>query len=104
MTDGLRTWRLQARPEPGAAIPATPLGLHRKAYLDYEGPLSGNRGTVKQWDAGLFDWHLDDANRVVVRLEGRLLCGAASLERTPAGDWHFVLSLVPTSKTGEGPS
>ena len=40
----LRTWRLLAEPTAGGPIAAEPLGDHRIAYLDYEGPLSGDRG------------------------------------------------------------
>jgi len=28
---------------------------HRAMYLDYEGPISGNRGTVRRVDAGSWD-------------------------------------------------
>lgn len=47
----LRTWRLPAPPrdEPAAA---TALGDHRLMYLDYEGPVSGDRGVVRRWDTG----------------------------------------------------
>ncbi len=29
-----------------------PLPPHRKAYLNYKGPVSGGRGTVTRWDRG----------------------------------------------------
>src|SRR4051794_31329065 len=51
----LRTWRLAQPPlTPGQRIAATALGDHRPMYLDYEGPVSGDRGTVKRWDAGTY--------------------------------------------------
>ena len=28
---------------------------HRLAYLDYEGPISGDRGSVTRWDRGTYD-------------------------------------------------
>src|SRR5204862_462785 len=47
----LRTWRLAKAPDAtGIRIAAQPLGDHRALYLDYEGPLSGARGTVTRWD------------------------------------------------------
>lgn len=46
------TWRLLARPEPGRPIPAERLPDHRLLYLDYEGPVSGNRGQVKRVHSG----------------------------------------------------
>ena len=44
----LKTWRLQDEPLPGRKFetPAEPLPDHRIAYLDYEGPVSNNRGIV----------------------------------------------------------
>ncbi|MCS7047501.1 MAG: hypothetical protein NZO58_14185, partial [Gemmataceae bacterium] len=51
--DVLRTWRLPAPPSIGK-IAAQALADHRRAYLDYEGPVSGNRGTVRRWDAGTY--------------------------------------------------
>src|SRR5207302_8586838 len=69
--DVLRTWRLHAQPEPGRVVRAESLGDHRKAYLDYEGPVSRNRGTVKRWDAGTFDWQDDSTDRLVIRLAGQ---------------------------------
>lgn len=87
----LRTWRLAAPPAVGPVIPATALGDHRLLYLDYEGPVSGNRGCVKRWDAGLFQWQEEGPNRLVVRLEGQRVRGSAVLERTAAGEWWFLL-------------
>jgi hypothetical protein len=94
--DVLRTWRLRAKPQasPPLAVlqvSAELLGDHRKAYLDYEGPVSGNRGHVKRWDAGTFAWETDTADRVVVRLQGQRCAGTAILERNPAGEWQFLL-------------
>src|ERR1700755_874015 len=58
--DVLRTWRLQAPPPPGCRLSAEPLAPHRKLYLDYEGPVSGNRGQVKRFDGGTFTWLADE--------------------------------------------
>ncbi len=88
--DFLRTWRLCAKPQVAAVVAAESLGDHRKAYLDYEGPVSGNRGSVKRWDAGTFHWEVDTPERVVVRLQGERCAGSAVLERTEAGNWKFT--------------
>jgi len=50
----LATWRL---PRPLERIDAAPvaavrIGMHRRAYLDYEGPLAGGRGSVRAVDRG----------------------------------------------------
>jgi hypothetical protein len=66
----MRTWRLAAPLTPEADIAASPIGDHRLHYLDYEGPISGNRGSVVRLDSGTFDWQRNDAEVVVVRLAG----------------------------------
>lgn len=50
----LATWKFAAPPENAARIPSvgTRIGDHRRAYLDYEGPVSGNRGRVARHDQG----------------------------------------------------
>jgi hypothetical protein len=48
----LRAWRLLSEPAAGACCLAEPLPDHRPLYLDYEGPVSGDRGTVARWDWG----------------------------------------------------
>jgi hypothetical protein len=94
--DTLRTWRLLELPALDRAIPAEPLGNHRKMYLDYEGRVSGERGTVKRCDSGIFEWERDEPERVVVRVEGQRLGGTASLVRDSSGRWSFLLT-VPSA-------
>ena len=89
---GLRTWRLATPPEPGQVIAATPLGEHRRLYLDYEGPLSGDRGRVVRWDAGTFRWLTDTGDRIVVQLQEGRVHGTVLLERTGTADWTFRLA------------
>jgi hypothetical protein len=84
----LRTWRLAAPPQPAAPVEATPLGDHRPIYLDYEGPVSGGRGTVTRWDSGTYDWIEERPERLEVRLEGIRLRGRLLLERTGATSWR----------------
>jgi len=56
--DILLTWQLLRDPMDPASypIPARRIGDHRKAYLDYEGPLTGNRGTVRRVDGGTVEF------------------------------------------------
>lgn len=49
--DILKTWRLDRPPEDNPSQ-VEPIGDHRKAYLDYEGPVSGDRGRVTIHAAG----------------------------------------------------
>ena len=44
----LKSWRLLQPITPGVWIDAEPLPDHRAHYLDYEGPVSGGRGSVKR--------------------------------------------------------
>jgi hypothetical protein len=85
----LRTWRLAAPPQPGDPICAEPAFDHRPLYLDYEGAVSNNRGTVRRWDGGLFSWVSDESDRVVVRLAGERCRGRAVLERHRDGTWSL---------------
>jgi hypothetical protein len=84
----LRTWRLALMPALGEVIAATPLGEHRLAYLDYEGPLNGNRGAVKRWDQGDYEAIRLSDEFVEVRLRGRRLSGKVILEQR-GPDWQF---------------
>jgi len=77
--NSLRTWRLLAPPDSEKPILAEPLPDHRLAYLDYEGPVSGGRGSVRQWDAGEFEWIRDSEHRCTFSLAGRRLTGKAEL-------------------------
>jgi hypothetical protein len=92
--ESLKTWRLAAPPGPGAGkIAATAIGDHRRAYLDYEGPVSGGRGTVRRWDLGSFEILSEPeeaGRRWVVRLEGQHFRGKVALERVPSGEWELV--------------
>lgn len=84
----LRTFRLVAPPNTPGEIAAEPLPDHRTAYLDYEGPVSGNRGHVERWDRGEYTIREETADRLEVELRGGQLQGIATLER--AGDaWRF---------------
>ena len=77
--DVLRTWRLLAEPVMGAEIAAEPLADHRAAYLDYEGPVTGNRGTVQRWDSGEYELTQDSPRRISFQLTGRKFTGTAVL-------------------------
>jgi hypothetical protein len=76
----LKTWRLSAPPEPEIVMQATPLGDHRRDYLDYEGPLTGNRGQVKRWDGGTFEWLERSEDKLTMELVGQRLSGRTILQ------------------------
>jgi hypothetical protein len=84
----LKAWRLLAEPGPGRAVPAEPNYDHRLLYLDYEGPLTGDRGRVRRWDAGTFEGEL--ADEWEVRLTGEWLRCRARMTRTADG-WELQI-------------
>jgi hypothetical protein len=78
-------------PEP---IKAEQLPDHRKAYLEYEGPVSGNRGTVSRWEEGEFNFLQKSPNEMVVRLHGQQLHGTIKLVRESAGSNSWQLEFL----------
>lgn len=81
----LRAWRLLTEPGPGLNVPAEPNADHRLCYLDYEGPVFGNRGTVYRWDCGTFSGDVGRPDGWVVVLAGSRLRGIARMSRTTSG-------------------
>lgn len=93
----LRTWRLLDEPGPGRCIAAEPLPDHRKAYLDYEGPVSGNRGRVARWDTGEFTWTASSDDALSLRLHGERFSGRVVIEST--GLEHAMVTYHPDEGT-----
>lgn len=98
---GLRTWRLLARPDESREVRAEPLPDHRLHYLDYEGPLSGDRGTVKRWDFGNYSEFETSESQCRCRLQGNKLQGRIELQApAPDGDWVLRYSPVSSDRSG----
>ena len=92
----LLTWELSSwPPTTNGSQWATRLPDHRLAYLDYEGPISGNRGAVVRVDEGVYEMakvpeedacedkviatlHGDHFNGTIVIESGQLTVTAAS--------------------------
>jgi hypothetical protein len=87
----LRTWRLAAPPSARARVAAEPLADHRLVYLDYEGPVSGNRGTVRRWDAGTYSGLTSRGELLEFELTGLIVRGRCQIARDAAGRWQFAL-------------
>jgi hypothetical protein len=86
----LKTWRLAQMPsQPGETIAALRIGDHRLAYLDYEGPVSGNRGRVMQREKGVYELMEGSlaGDRLMLRLEGNQLRGEMILNRVEDQSW-----------------
>lgn len=73
----------------GVGIAAKQLQDHRLAYLDYEGPVSGDRGCVQRVDRGLWLPLEQTPSRWTFRLNGSLLIGRFELkaEDESPGQW-----------------
>jgi hypothetical protein len=95
----LLTWSLFELPGPGGlAAFATRLDDHRMAYLEYEGPLSGERGSVSRVDAGEFEWVERTAQTLVVSFAGRQLIGKLTAQLIGGASWRLSFDAA-----GEGP-
>ncbi len=91
----LWTWRLDAAPHPGAAQPALRIFDHRTMYLDYEGPVSAGRGTVRRREGGTFDWVEQGDHQVVARLHGQSLRGRLTLRLEDGDRWLLEFDPEP---------
>jgi len=81
----LATWRANEWPiTPTTEF--TPLRPHRRAYLDYEGAISGDRGTVHRLHTGNHVVESDSPEHLIVKLEAgqRLLLPKADRQRAGA--------------------
>jgi len=99
----LRTWALAKLPRDWAAlatgaiaasddnlVAAEALGDHRLAYLDYEGPLTGDRGTVRRLDCGDLNFVENAADVCIAELAGCMIRGTIELRRSN-GNWSLAL-------------
>jgi hypothetical protein len=97
----LWTWSLAALPAGWAerldivdgtsseTVPATRLAEHRLAYLEYEGPISGDRGEVRRAAAGEFAWKTCETGRIEFRFASGTLSGQASLVLEALSMWRL---------------
>ena len=89
----LKTWSISQPPLKGVEMDAESLPDHRLAYLDYEGPISGGRGSVTRWDRGTYEVECQSETELIVRLSGEKLVGRASLRHSSAAQnlWRFCI-------------
>lgn len=98
--DVLKTWAIDAPVVADIELPARALPDHRPIYLEFEGEVSGNRGTVRRIDAGLYTTLSWKDGRVRVRLAGCQLvgdveiCQAPGLESEGGVSWILRLGKV----------
>lgn len=83
----LATWQILRDPrgtpdKTSSGYPARRIGDHRREYLEYEGPISGDRGEVRRVDQGTWTPVELGPTAWTVRLEGE---GLKGVYRLPAG-------------------
>lgn len=88
----LRTWSIPELPVPGQLIQAEALPDHRLAYLDYEGPVSDNRGSVSRVDEGEYEVLADSAGLWCVHLVGKVLHGKFELRQVADSSSQWMAS------------
>ncbi len=97
----LATWQLMQNPivkahSPDAEpISAQRLADHRRAYLDYQGQISGSRGSVTRLDRGQFLLLAQQPDQISVELSGKQLYGKCKLIKSIGNEnmsevWMFV--------------
>ena len=110
--DALRTWALAELPAAWKAaqlqtqsshpncpalsardsVEAQQLGKHRHAYLNFEGPLSGDRGAVTRIDAGVFTIAGAAPTELQIELQGSRLQGIILLGQSQADSSVWTLT------------
>jgi hypothetical protein len=80
----LRTWAIDVPIVMGQGISARALCDHRTIYLEYEGQISGDRGSVRRVDAGTFRVLVWERDHVRVEVSGSQLVGEVDLRRIGA--------------------
>lgn len=108
----LLTWRISELPTATsraasnmASIPAKRLDDHRLEYLDFEGTLSQNRGSVWRVDRGELSWLVFTPDAVEAGVSGSLLNGHIVLTQqssAPNSCWRLqLIGEAPTEKQSE---
>jgi len=81
----LRTWALESEPAMGSSSAALELPDHRLDYLDYEGPVSGQRGSVTRFDRGTYTAIRQSDDELVIEVNGEQLRGTVTLRHRSDG-------------------
>ncbi len=79
----LETWRLNLLPG-NAPFLAEKIHDHRLEYLEYEGPVSNDRGVVKRMDSGKYEIIADTESFMIIQLLGGKYQGQINFDRMGA--------------------
>jgi DNA polymerase Ligase (LigD) len=88
--DSAATWRLLTRPAIHQDIDSERLADHRLVYLDFEGSISGDRGSVHRIQSGIWDGEITDTV-FTLKLTGCTLSPLATFrsQNSDTGTWTF---------------
>jgi hypothetical protein len=92
----LKTWALPELPKPGVELLCQALPDHRWLYLDYEGPISGGRGSVARVDRGDCQVIAAGDDRWRIDLRGQQFSGRVDLQRD-SDHWRLFWTPGPTA-------
>lgn len=94
----LKTWALDQLPDLDAEDDFVVLGIalpdHRRVYLEYEGDVSGNRGTVRQIATGSATWLLSKDRTASIRLDTGDVVWHLTVQRESPAAVEFRFSRV----------
>jgi hypothetical protein len=94
----LLTYRLLELPTPERpTVAAEALARHRLEYLDYEGPVSNDRGEVRRVDAGEFRWIERTPLSATLEAAGHFFHGVMTLDGDIDGGGALKLTLAARS-------
>jgi hypothetical protein len=93
----LATWACERLPTVGVVVSAEQLGDHRLAYLDYEGEVEGDRGSVTRVAAGEYELLHESDGLVRVRLTSPPIAGVLTLVKDTAEVHRWWVSLAADS-------
>ncbi len=93
--EALETFQLPEKPSLQGiqqGISCRKLSPHRIDYLDYEGKVSGNRGSVEIWDAGKLQIEKEQKDMLVLKLQSRSKINPFIwvLHHVGGVDWYLI--------------
>ncbi len=104
----LCAWKLKENPDriyikaskPISTIVSKASHDYKHIYLDYEGPLTNDRGFVTQFDQGTFEWLEQSDEQITISLQGKKLSGIAKFTKLTSNiepdNWQLELSPLST--------
>ncbi len=98
----LRTWRLETVLQSDVEVRAVALPDHRRLYLDYVGPVSGDRGTVTRWAQGQYLILAEEPTCLTFEVESDRITGVVQMERSSGEEDWIVIFRGSSRRDGGG--